>query len=182
MNLFDSCTIIFDRLRANYPTFCSHNAVSRIDYVWSSVDIASHLVKCSTVDVPSNLSDHSIVILKCENFLNIKQTKRKIPLKKVFNLDKMTTDILIAAHSEGLLFAINDFNLLGISMKHRLKQLQQREWLANCPLVCWPYSIPSKDSDWVVNVLCEWNKSTITVQIPVTAHNLIKGGNTPLHN
>jgi exonuclease III len=75
MNLFDSCSIIFDRLRVDYPTFRSHNATSRIDYVWSSVDIASHLLKCSTVDVPSTLTDHSIVILKCENFLNIKHNK-----------------------------------------------------------------------------------------------------------
>ncbi|CAI2200067.1 8442_t:CDS:1, partial [Funneliformis geosporum] len=41
---------------------------------------------------------------------------------------------LITAHSEGLLFAINDDNLLGISTKYRLKQLQQKEWLANFPL------------------------------------------------
>ncbi|CAI2178359.1 7969_t:CDS:1 [Funneliformis geosporum] len=88
---------------------------------------------------------------------------------------------LIATHSEGLLFAINDYNLLGISMRHRLKQLQQKEWLANSPLVCWPYNTPSKDSDWVANILCEWNKSAITVHIPANAHNLIKGGNTSLH-
>ncbi|CAI2197459.1 7627_t:CDS:2, partial [Funneliformis geosporum] len=64
-------------------------------YVWSTVDIASHLLKCSTIDVPSTLSDHSIVILKCENFLDIKQNKRKIPLKKTFNFDKMTTELWI---------------------------------------------------------------------------------------
>ncbi|CAI2188985.1 13486_t:CDS:1, partial [Funneliformis geosporum] len=87
----------------------------------------------------------------------------------------------IAAHSESLLFTINDDNLLGISIKHRLKQLQQKEWLANSPLVYWLYNTPSKDSDWVVNVLYEWNKSEITVQIPINAYNLIKGGNTPLH-
>ncbi|CAI2189462.1 9401_t:CDS:2, partial [Funneliformis geosporum] len=32
------------------------------------------------------------------------------------------------------------------------------------------------------NVLYEWKKSAITVQIPVNALNLIKGGNTLLHN
>ncbi|CAI2172533.1 5891_t:CDS:2 [Funneliformis geosporum] len=54
---------MFDRLQANYPTFRSHNATLRIDYVWSTVDIASHLLQCSTVDVSTTLSDHSIVIL-----------------------------------------------------------------------------------------------------------------------
>ncbi|CAI2202091.1 9539_t:CDS:2, partial [Funneliformis geosporum] len=49
--------------------------------------------------------------------------------------------------------------------------LQQKEWLASSPLVCWPYNSPSKDSDW----------SEITVQLLINAHNLIKGGNTPLH-
>ncbi|CAI2162251.1 14013_t:CDS:1 [Funneliformis geosporum] len=88
---------------------------------------------------------------------------------------------LIAAHSEGLLFAINDNNLLGISTKHRLKQLQQKEWLATSPLLCWSYNTPLKDSDWIANILSEWNKSAITVQIPTNAHNLIKGGNIPLH-
>ncbi|CAI2198063.1 5932_t:CDS:2, partial [Funneliformis geosporum] len=43
------------------------------------------------------------------------------------------------------------------------------------------YNNTSKDSDWVANVLCEWNKSAITVQIPANAHSLIKGGNTPIH-
>ncbi|CAI2171393.1 18374_t:CDS:1, partial [Funneliformis geosporum] len=69
-------------LRVNYPTFQSHNATLRIDYVWSSVDIASYLLTCATVDVPSIQSDHSIVILKCENFLDIKSNKRKIPKKR----------------------------------------------------------------------------------------------------
>jgi hypothetical protein len=70
---------------------------------------------------------------------------------------------------------------LGISTKHRLKQLQQKEWLASFPLLCWPYTTPAKDSDWLANVLCEWNKSVITVQVPTTFHNIIKGGNIPLH-
>ncbi|CAI2187801.1 13011_t:CDS:1, partial [Funneliformis geosporum] len=82
---------------------------------------------------------------------------------------------------EGLIFAINDNNLLGISTKHRLKQLQQKKWLASSPLLCWLYTTPAKDSDWLANVLCEWNKSAITVQIPTTFHNIIKGGNIPLH-
>ncbi|CAI2184571.1 12121_t:CDS:2, partial [Funneliformis geosporum] len=72
---------------------------------------------------------------------------------------------LIAAHSESLLLAINDNNLL----------------LASSPLLCWPYTTPSKDSDWVTNALCKWNKSAITIQIPTTFHNIIKGGNIPLH-
>ncbi|CAI2192338.1 16426_t:CDS:2, partial [Funneliformis geosporum] len=44
-----------------------------------------------------------------------------------------------------------------------------------------PYTTPSKDSDWLANVLCEWNKSVITVQVPTTFHNIIKGGNIPLN-
>ncbi|CAI2194014.1 14400_t:CDS:2, partial [Funneliformis geosporum] len=54
---------------------------------------------------------------------------------------------------EGLLFTINDNNLLGITTKHRLKQLQQKEWLASSLLLCWPYTTPSKDSDWIANAL-----------------------------
>ncbi|CAI2183293.1 20335_t:CDS:2, partial [Funneliformis geosporum] len=88
---------------------------------------------------------------------------------------------LIAAHSEALLFAIKDHNLLDISTKHRLKQLQQKEWLASSSLLCWPYTTPLKDSDWLANVLCKWNKSVITVQVPTTFHNIIKGGNILLH-
>jgi hypothetical protein len=40
--------------------------------------------------VSSTISDHNIVMLKVENFLDIKFSKRNIPKKKVFTYDNMT--------------------------------------------------------------------------------------------
>ncbi|CAI2188824.1 5763_t:CDS:2, partial [Funneliformis geosporum] len=65
---------------------------------------------------------------------------------------------------ESLLFAINDNNF----------------WVF-LPNIDSNNSNKKNDSDWVANVLCEWNKSAITVQIPTTFHNIIKGGNILLH-
>ncbi|CAI2199638.1 7193_t:CDS:1, partial [Funneliformis geosporum] len=47
---------------------------------------------CETVQLASTLTDHSIVILYIENFLDVKNNKRNIPLKKVYDYDKMTED------------------------------------------------------------------------------------------
>ncbi|CAI2181330.1 15467_t:CDS:1 [Funneliformis geosporum] len=66
--------------------------MSRIDYIWSSVDIVSNLLHCFTTEVSSQLSDHLIVSFKIDNFLEIKHTNRKISLKKVYDFDKMTPD------------------------------------------------------------------------------------------
>ncbi|CAI2191793.1 5716_t:CDS:2 [Funneliformis geosporum] len=66
------------------------------------------------------------------------------PLQSIYEKE-ITANVFHTSY--GLLFAINDNNLLGVSTKHRLKLLQQREWLASSPLLCWPYATPSKDSD-----------------------------------
>ncbi|CAI2186354.1 1854_t:CDS:1 [Funneliformis geosporum] len=64
----------------------------RIDYVWSSVDVISNFISYKTVQLTSTLTDHAIVILYIENFLDVKNNKRNIPLKKVYDFDKMTED------------------------------------------------------------------------------------------
>ncbi|CAI2200894.1 427_t:CDS:2, partial [Funneliformis geosporum] len=47
---------------------------------------------CKTVEVTSQLTDHLIVIVKIENFLDIKHNRRNIPLKRVFDFNKMTEE------------------------------------------------------------------------------------------
>ncbi|CAI2197441.1 9520_t:CDS:1, partial [Funneliformis geosporum] len=69
---------------------------SRIDYIWSSVDIISNFIDCEIVQLASTLTDHSIVFLYVENFLDIKNNKRNIPLKKIYDYDKMTKDKWLA--------------------------------------------------------------------------------------
>ncbi|CAI2196487.1 19242_t:CDS:1, partial [Funneliformis geosporum] len=82
----------YDTQRSNYPTYQGPMLSSRIDYVWSSVDVISNFTGCETVQLASTLTDHSIVILYIENFLDVKNNKRNIPLKKVYDYDKMTED------------------------------------------------------------------------------------------
>ena len=91
LNLFDAFSVKFDRHRIDYTTHRSYNSSSRIDFIFSSVEIISNLIQCHTVDTPV-FSDHMIVILKFANFLNSKNVKRNIPLKKVFDYDKMDDD------------------------------------------------------------------------------------------
>ncbi|CAI2191359.1 1446_t:CDS:2, partial [Funneliformis geosporum] len=55
----------YDTRRSDYPTHYGPMSSSRIDYVWSSVDVIS-------------------------NFIDVKNNKRNIPLKKVYDYDKMT--------------------------------------------------------------------------------------------
>ncbi|CAI2199452.1 8392_t:CDS:1, partial [Funneliformis geosporum] len=92
LHLFDSCVLKFDQLRVNYPTFKSYNSTSQIDYVWISTEAALHLLDCKTIEVSSQLSDHMIVLIRLENFLDIKNNNRNIPMKTVFDYNKMTDD------------------------------------------------------------------------------------------
>ncbi|CAI2199250.1 9350_t:CDS:2, partial [Funneliformis geosporum] len=92
LNLFDTFTVKYDSQRSDYPTHQGPMSSSRIDYVWSSVDVISNFIGCETVQLASTLTDHSIVVLYIENFLDIKNNKRNIPLKKVYDYDKMTED------------------------------------------------------------------------------------------
>ncbi|CAI2183080.1 8810_t:CDS:2 [Funneliformis geosporum] len=129
---------------------------SQIDYIWSSVDVISNFIGCKTVQLASTLTDHSIVILYIENSLNVKNNKKNVPLKKVYNYDKMTEDNctplsvfhsnyfynlmdlhhrLLTAHSKILHFSLNDCNLLEESTRLRIRQLQQKEWLHISPLI-----------------------------------------------
>ncbi|CAI2197322.1 9906_t:CDS:1, partial [Funneliformis geosporum] len=82
----------YDTQRSDYPTHQGPISSSRIDYVWSSVDVISNFIGCETVQLASTLTDHYIVILYIENFLDVKNNKRNIPLKKIYDYDKMTED------------------------------------------------------------------------------------------
>ncbi|CAI2174070.1 16452_t:CDS:2 [Funneliformis geosporum] len=42
--------------------------------------------------VDPSLSDYSLVTFDVENFLNIRNNKRNIPSKKIYNYDQMTDD------------------------------------------------------------------------------------------
>ncbi|CAI2178431.1 6390_t:CDS:2 [Funneliformis geosporum] len=65
---------------------------SRIDYIWSSAEVVSHFTSCNVLDVDPSLSDHSLITFSVENFLDIRNNKRNIPSKKVYDYDKMTDD------------------------------------------------------------------------------------------
>ncbi|CAI2180579.1 6665_t:CDS:2 [Funneliformis geosporum] len=54
------------------------------------IDIISNLTSCNIGDITPILSDHLIVILSIENFLDIKNNKRNIPLKKTYDFDMMS--------------------------------------------------------------------------------------------
>ncbi|CAI2197294.1 11750_t:CDS:1, partial [Funneliformis geosporum] len=92
LHLFDSFKLKFDQLCINYPTFNSYKSTSWIDYIWTSTIMVQHILDCKTVEVTSQLSDHLIVIVKFENFLDIKHNRRNIPLKRVFDFNKMTEE------------------------------------------------------------------------------------------
>ncbi|CAI2192965.1 14902_t:CDS:1, partial [Funneliformis geosporum] len=53
-------------------------------------DVISNFNYCDIEDVLPSVSDHSLVILRVDNFLAAKQNKRNISLKKVFDYDKMS--------------------------------------------------------------------------------------------
>ncbi|CAI2194680.1 19036_t:CDS:1, partial [Funneliformis geosporum] len=65
---------------------------SQIDYIWSSAEVVSHFTSCEVLDVDPSLSDNSMVTFSVENFLDIKNKKRNIPSKKIYDYDKMTSD------------------------------------------------------------------------------------------
>ena len=71
MNLFDTFSVKYDAHRSDYPTHQGPISSSRIDYIWSSVDVISNLVGCETIQITSDLTDHSIVILYIDNFLDV---------------------------------------------------------------------------------------------------------------
>ncbi|CAI2198535.1 11612_t:CDS:2, partial [Funneliformis geosporum] len=53
---------------------------------------SQHIIDCKAVEITSQLSDHLIVIVKIENFLDIKHNRRNIPLKRIFDFNKMTDE------------------------------------------------------------------------------------------
>ncbi|CAI2193025.1 6957_t:CDS:1, partial [Funneliformis geosporum] len=83
-------TVKYDQLRIAHPTHHFTKSNSRIDFIWSSGDVISNFAHCDTKDVLPFISDHSIVILKIDNFLTAKSNKRNIPIKIVFDYDKMS--------------------------------------------------------------------------------------------
>ncbi|CAI2187527.1 2019_t:CDS:1, partial [Funneliformis geosporum] len=86
----------YDTQRSDYPTHQGLISSSQIDYVWSSVNVISNFVGCKTVQLASTLTDHSIIILYVENFLKVKYNKWNIPLKKVYDYNKMIKDKWLA--------------------------------------------------------------------------------------
>ncbi|CAI2202135.1 5011_t:CDS:1, partial [Funneliformis geosporum] len=71
-HLFDTFTVKYNQLRVAHPTHRSTKSNSRIDFIWSSGDVISNFTHCDTEDVLPFISDHSIVILKIDNFLAAK--------------------------------------------------------------------------------------------------------------
>ena len=43
-------------------------------------------------------------------------------------------------HVSNLLLRLNDLGILGLTTEIRLRQLQQKEWLYDCPLEVWNYN------------------------------------------
>ncbi|CAI2200629.1 2488_t:CDS:1, partial [Funneliformis geosporum] len=82
----------YDHSRNNYSTHHSLLSKSRIDYIWSSTEVVSNFMGCDVLDVDPSLSDHFLITFTVENFLDIKNNKRNIPSKKIYDYDKMTDD------------------------------------------------------------------------------------------
>ncbi|CAI2191652.1 17793_t:CDS:2, partial [Funneliformis geosporum] len=60
-----------------FNTFSANDVIANFDY-------------CDIEDVLPSVSDHSLVILRVDNFLAAKKYKRNIPSKKVFDYNKMS--------------------------------------------------------------------------------------------
>ncbi|CAI2191029.1 1988_t:CDS:1, partial [Funneliformis geosporum] len=82
----------YDQSRINYPTHQSPMSRSQIDYIWSSAEVVSNFMSCDVLDVDPSLSDHFLITFNVENFLDIRNNKRNIPSKKIYDYDKMTDD------------------------------------------------------------------------------------------
>ncbi|CAI2201460.1 4972_t:CDS:1, partial [Funneliformis geosporum] len=62
----------YDQLHIAHLTHHFTKLNSRIDFIWSSGNVISNFAHCDTEDVLPSISDHSIVILKIDNFLATK--------------------------------------------------------------------------------------------------------------
>ncbi|CAI2196733.1 8505_t:CDS:1, partial [Funneliformis geosporum] len=80
----------YDQLRTAHPTHHFTKSNSQINFIWSSGDVISNFAHCNIEDVLPSVSDHSIVILKIDNFLAAKSNKRNIPTKIVFDYEKIS--------------------------------------------------------------------------------------------
>ncbi|CAI2198085.1 9753_t:CDS:1, partial [Funneliformis geosporum] len=89
-HLFDTFTVKYDQFRADHPTHRSTKSNSRINFIWSSGDMISNFSHCDIEDVLPSVLDHSIVVLKIDNFLAAKSNKRNISAKIVFDYEKMS--------------------------------------------------------------------------------------------
>ncbi|CAI2200770.1 14310_t:CDS:1, partial [Funneliformis geosporum] len=95
LHLFDAFTLKHSNDRVNYPTFTSSSSSSRIDFVWTSTELAFNFFDCNTESVLQQISDHAIVTCTVENFLHVKNNKHNIPKKTVYDYDKMNEELWI---------------------------------------------------------------------------------------
>jgi hypothetical protein len=80
--------------------------------------------------------------------------------------------------SSALLQMTNETNLVGITFKIRVKQLQNKEWLHMSPLVNWPYNTPRSKDDWLPSLLDNLNRLHIKLNVPTDTLDLITGVST----
>ena len=87
---------------------------------------------------------------------------------------------LVQNLSSALLQMANEPNLLGLTFKMRVRQLQTQEWLHINPLVYWPYNTQRSKDDWLPALLSTLNSLNINLCVPLSSNNLVSGGSTPI--
>ncbi|CAI2183592.1 3268_t:CDS:2 [Funneliformis geosporum] len=87
---------------------------------------------------------------------------------------------LLTAHSEALQYMMNDSGIMDTTIRLRILQLQQQEWLHESPLILWPYNNTANFKDWLLCLLCNWKHLNISFDLNDVRPNLVLGGNTPI--
>src|SRR5438270_748075 len=69
-------------------------------------------------------------------------------------------------HVNNLLLRLNDLGILSITTKIRLRQLQQKEWLHDCPLEVWNYNnVNTFKYNLIGQVLCLMNSLRLSISL-----------------
>ena len=102
----------------------------------------------------------------------------------------MSTNLLYNFHSlyevkvqsifTNLVCLLNDPNLAGLTTKIRIRQLQTRLHLAQCPLIDWPFQSSTQLKDNIADLLSVLPKFNLSFECASSWSNLIKGGVHPL--
>ena len=84
-------------------------------------------------------------------------------IKQIYNMinfyDRQTEN-----HVSNLLLRLNDLGILGLTTEIRLRQLQQKEWLHDCPLEVWNYNnVNTFKYNLIGQVLCLMNSLGLSI-------------------